>query len=220
MRLIGSLLVLLLGAPAFADLLNSQGVFEAYLDTNNGGSVPAGTFTYSQLSSGDSSLTGWTVGGAGIDLIRTYWTPHGGIISIDLAASGDGSLSRTLTTEVGQNYELRFWMAGIPTGGPNVKTMDITMGSTTVTGVSFDATGSSTTSMGWVEMVFKWTATSTSSTLQFTSTSGTASGAALDDLSVTATPEPGTLAFFGLGLGALGLWRRRVARAARSAAKS
>ena len=49
------------------------------------------------------SIGGWTVGGAGVDLIRGYWHAKDGAQSIDLNALNAGSLMRQdLVTVKGQ----------------------------------------------------------------------------------------------------------------------
>ena len=71
----------------------------------------------------------------------------------------------------------------------------------------FDETGHSPTSPGWVDTDFTFTANSPSTTLLFEGTSPGAAGASIDNVRVTALPEPTTAALARGGL--FLLWRVR-----------
>ena len=64
----------------------------------------------------------------------------------------------------------------------------------------------------WLQQSFLYTATSTTETLTFLA-QGTPTGlppmVALDGISLTAAPEPASIALFGVGLGVLAFLRRR-----------
>ena len=156
----------------------------------------------------------WTVGLGGVDWISSYWVPAEGDGSVDTAGNAPGSLSTILSTIAGQTYTLSFYLAGNPDGGSAVKQLNVQVG--TVNQVfTFDTTGHSKTSMGWVLESVSFVA-SGNDTLTFTSqdtlvTGGPSPyGAVLDGVSVsTAIPEPATYAFALLGLAGVCLFRRR-----------
>ena len=162
---------------------------------------------YTTVPSG-GTIGPWTVGGAGVDHIGTYWTPAEGNGSIDMSGMDAGSLSTTLTTVAGQNYTLSFYLAGNTDGGNTVKQLNVQVGNLDQV-FSFDTTGHSLTSMGWVLDSASFTATA-DTTLTFTSLEANPFGPALDLVTVsTVVPEPATYAFVMLGLAGIGLFRRR-----------
>ncbi len=138
----------------------------------------------------------WTVGGAGVDLVQTYWTPQEGAQSLDLnqdnqgPATPPGSIEQTLATTAGGTYLVSFWMAGnpdhtrAPDDGPAVKTMDVTFGGTTQS-FAFDVTGHVHAAPGWVPHQFLAVATGSSSLLRFASTTAGYAGPLVDNVSVT-----------------------------------
>jgi choice-of-anchor C domain-containing protein len=211
-------------AAALGLLFNSYGAHASPFVNGSFEVGPAvGPQGFTTLNGGDTSITGWTVGGPNtanaIDYIGGYWVSEDGTHSLDLNGLVPGSISQTFDVVAGHTYQVSFWMAGNPAGGPTIKTLDATA-DVTLSSASFDTTGTSLTNMGWTLKTFDFTATSTSETLSFTSTtigdsgvSGlpTAFGPALDNVSVTAIPEASTWAMMLLGLLGMGFiaYRRR-----------
>jgi choice-of-anchor C domain-containing protein len=196
--------------PASASLI-VNGSFEA-------GLASIGDFT--TLNGGDStSITGWTVTGGqnAIDYIGTYWQPADGSRSLDLNGLLPGGIKQTFSVVLGQTYQVSFEMAGNPAGGPVVKTLNGIVDVVT-DGFTFDTTNTSLSNMGWKPMSFTFTATTTSETLDFESTTTANSnnptypfafGPALDNVSVTAVPEPSTWAMMILGFIGVGFMAYR-----------
>lgn len=166
--------------PAFAATSVSNGSFE-------NGSNP-GVFT--TVSAGQTNITDWNVVSGTVDYIGTYWQASNGTRSIDMDGNDAGTISQTLATTPGATYTVTFDMSGNPDGGPVVKTMDVSAGTTTQS-FSFDTTGISKTAMGWVGKSFTFTTTSANTTLTFASTTPGFYGAALDNVAITQT-LPGT----------------------------
>ena len=166
-----------------------------------------GSFT--TLPAGSGAIDSWTVGNKTIDWIGTYWTPQDGSRSLDMSGLvGDaGSISQWFATASGQKYEVTFWMAGNPDGGPTSKTLNVATSVANNTNYTFDTTGHSLTSMGWVKESFFFTAGGPATTLTFTSGDSTGYGPALDNVSVI--PLPPSVLLLGSGLlGLVGLRRK------------
>lgn len=191
---------LLAGSAQAASIVN--GSFEF------GVNPPGASFT--TLSAGNTDLTGWTIGDGGIDWIGTYWQASNGVRSLDMTAVSAGSISQTLATVVGQRYLVTFDIAGNPdpNGGPTLKSLDVTVNGTGLANYTFDTSGFSVGAMGWASKSYSFVATSTASTLTFTSNNGFASGPALDNVAI-AVPEAATWVMMIAGFGMVGAVARR-----------
>jgi len=168
-----------------------------------------GSFITLGLNSTDIDC--WEVSSGSIDYIGTYWLASDGVRSIDLSATQSGGIkvSQDITTVIGQEYMVTFDMAGNPMGPPDVKQLRVTVGGSTFD-FHFDKTGHSCLDMGWETMMFTFTATGTTTSMNFENIgSSTACGAALDNVSMSPVPEPATglLLFFGL-LGVVGVKKK------------
>lgn len=194
--------VALLASSASADIV-VNGSFESYGGSGN-----------SNIGMG---LDGWTIGGpGGIDIVipelgkGEYWLPADGEVSLSLNWTQPSSITQVLATEPGQWYEVRFWMAAEIYGGPQWRTMDVTWNGGVIGSPSFEYTGQGPTELGWTEFSFLALGTGSDS-LSFVSTTPANYGPALDLVSVTPIPEPGSLALLSL-VGFAGLRRRREVR--------
>lgn len=159
------------------------------------GAVSGGYQTYSAVS----TMGGWTVSAGSVDLIGSYWVGDPGQ-SVDMAGLWqNGTIWQTiLNTIPGAWYHLTFDMSGNPDNNhqPQPKEVLVAFGNTTQT-FSFSSTVNTHQNMGWQPRAGDFQANSTSTLLQFTDVSGgvesgTAFGAAIDNVVLVPVPEPAT----------------------------
>lgn len=191
---------------ALAFLAPAQGAI-IFIDGFNFAGTPPSTIT--TIGPGGNINGVWTVGaGAGVDWITGYWTAAEGNGNIDVSAGSAGSVSTTLSTVAGWQYDLSFYMSGNHEGGNAIKQMQVTVGNLN-TIYNFDTTGINSSNMGWILQTGTFVA-SGNDVLTFTSLEANPFGPALDQVTVSDhVPEPST-ALLGLaGLASLALLRRR-----------
>lgn len=206
---------LLLGVAAamsFCSAANAATFMNGSFETS---STAPGTFT--TLAGGSTAINGWTVGGSSIDYIGSYWTAQNGSRSIDLAGSGIGSISQIFDTIAGQAYNVSFFVSRNPEGGVTPRTGFVDVGGAQ-TLVTYSNAASTLSNMLWEQRTFGFTATGASTTLRFSADPATSNGffgLALDNVAVSAVPEPATWAMmlFGFMLvgGAMRSRKKRIA---------
>lgn len=207
-------LVCALASFGWANLL-SNGSFELGNPTWN-------PYGFQSLFAPDNfTITGWTISAGSVDYIGTYWQAAHGSRSLDLAGLYyNGTIFQSFPTVPGVPYLVSFALAGNPDVQPRTTTVRVWVsdGSSTFDWADFNylVNGQTRTNMGWIYVSWIFTAQSPLTTLGFTSLDtyndpqwGYSFGPALDDVSVTAIPEPATLALLGLGLVAIGFLRRQ-----------
>ena len=182
------------------------------------GSFEGGTFTSSFITvpgGNSTTINGWVVTGNSVDYIGSYWAAQAGSQSIDLNGNGQGGIQQTFDTVVGQLYNVSFWLAGNTAGQPTVKSVQVGATGADSSIFTFDTTGLSLpNNMGWKNYNYQFTAgPGPSTTLSFASLNPGSFGAALDNVAVSAIPEPGTWAMMLLGIGLIGGAMRRRATA-------
>jgi len=151
-------------------------------------------------------FTGWTVNDAsgntfvaasGFDGISA----NSGTEYAALGAVGaDGTVSQTLNTVAGQNYVLSFFLAS---DGALPNDFSVNFGGNLI------AAGVSLPAFPMTQFSFDVTATSNSTTLTFFERNDPAY-LGLDDVSVVATPEPGSLALLSFGVVGLLGWIKKT----------
>jgi choice-of-anchor C domain-containing protein len=127
-------------------------------------------FDYVPLDPGSTALTGWTVTRAQIDYVA-FWADADGDFSLDLSGThGVGGIAQAFNTVVGQQYLVSFALAGNPEGGTPIKQLGVSAAGQSEV-FSFDTTGFSIDNMGWVNKTLIFTATASTTTLEFYSLS-------------------------------------------------
>src|SRR5476651_1294642 len=138
---------------------------------------------YERVGAGDSTITGWTVSDASVDLINNgqYGAINGTSIDM-LGTPGPGAISQSLNTVAGKNYTLTFDLSRNP---GDSSALYVSLGGAPAT----TYTGTSTIT----PYTLNFTATSASTVLKFESAASGYSGAVIDNVSVmAAVPEPET----------------------------
>jgi choice-of-anchor C domain-containing protein len=146
------------------------------------------------LSNGSTEITGWTVTGNSIDLLGPVWQASDGQRSLDLSGNYPGGIQQSFSTVPGVTYWVSFDLSGNPEGGPQFKTVRVTIGSFQQV-YSVDSANQTRSSLVWHPISFWFVASSSSATLSFTSLNSGAYGPLLDDVAVWPVPEPSSSLF-------------------------
>ena len=172
--------------------------------------VSANFNTYNAFD--NTSLTGWTVSKGSIDHIGNYWVGSDLRQSVDMSGNQAGQIFQNLTIPSAGTVVVNFDMAGNP-DQQGLKFLDVDLvGAGGTQTFQFDSTGHTRSSMGWITETATFNAPAAGSyQLLFTSQNQSAFGAALDNVRVQVPDAGASWVLFGLGVGALGLLRRKVA---------
>ena len=206
----------LIAIPASANLI-TNGSFES-------ATISPGSFT--NVASGSTAITGWTVALGNIDYIGSLWAASNGSRSLELEGSAGtcvlftncpGGIDQSFATTSGQQYIVTFDLAGNVFNIPVIKTIQVSAAGQSMD-FTFNTTGHSAANMGWVTEQWTFTANSSTTTLEFDSADAppTGWGPALDNVSVdpvgtvSGVPEPNSLLLMGTGLIALAAIRRTI----------
>jgi len=171
------------------------------------------------LDNGSSYMAGWTVNYSNIDLVPdTIWNPSLGANSVDMNGTpgGPGGIQTIIPTTIGTTYRVTFDIAAFmaPENMANPKTMDVTADGVTshfslTTTTYYDVPLTLPINVNWYSRTLEFIASTTSTTISFTSTTASdGSAMLLDNVSVEAVPEPAAPAMM-LGAAAMFALRRR-----------
>lgn len=176
----------------------------------------------------NSNLSGWSVLGSGsavMLLSTTYAEPNltfasqAGVAAIDLTGAGNtgttNSVSQTVTTLPGQVYRLEFWVGNADGSGNSSYTMPSSIALSINNGslqtfVNSDVTNRS---VNWRAFSVEFTATGASTTIAFSNATPIGDNyAGLDNVVLSAVPEPHPLLLAAIGLPYLVWYRNRRSR--------
>lgn len=208
-----------LALPARANLI-TNGSFETP-------TVPVGGFT--NFISGSTGITGWTVTGPEVSVVSGSYTSFGltfpaedGTQWLDL--TGDASnavegVKQTIATTSGVTYDLSYFVGNqVNPGGPygTTSTVDVLVDGSVIQ-KSTNSKGIGATIQVWQQFMTSFTATSSSTTVEFLNgdlasdnTNGLDNVVVVQGPTLTATPEPSTFTLFALALCGFLVLRKRM----------
>jgi hypothetical protein len=171
-----------------------------------------------------SSIDGWTATTGGIEVRNSVaGTAENGVNFVELDANFNSVMDQTVATVDGQAYQLSFWYSSRPVSpdngafpglivpaGSNGLSYDVGAGDVSV----YAPTANTDLDNDWTLYTTTFIATGSTTTLTFSATGTSDSfGTSLDNVILTAVPEPGELSLMATGLVLLaGLARRRQRR--------
>lgn len=203
---------------AAAALIGLSSGASAATFTNGSFEIGQAPGSFSTQAAGSTAITGWTVGGFGVDYIGSYWMASDGVRSIDLSALSAGSVAQSFTTVVGRAYQVIFDLSGNPDGGTGLRTAVVSINGSLPSIKSYVVTpANSRETMNWETFTYDFTAFSNLSTIVFASAEYSPFGPALDNVSVieggggigSTVPEPGSWALMIVGFGLVGVSARQ-----------
>ena len=155
------------------------------------------------IPAASTAIQNWTVVTNAIDYVGTEWAAQEGAKSVALNGSAPGTIEQSFATVAGTPYTLKFFQSGDPGIEPFIMTVRVRAAGQQQD-FSFDAEHVWPWGMGWAENTWVFNATSTTTTLQFTSLIAGGNGPAIDSVVVTgASPvgiadDPGASLAFAL----------------------
>ncbi len=198
------------------------GSFELGLFTPRG----PGLDNFQSLTGPSTTVTGWTVGGVGVDWLSSPdYAAHDGVHAIDLGYfdNGAGTITTSISTVIGATYSLSFLAAAVPGYPSYTNAGHVSAGS--LWNQAFAPAFSDPHDFAhqvYEDYAFSFTALNSTTSISFSAdTISTSYGPVIDQVSVSllsspgGVPEPATWALMILGFGAIGC----VARRSRAAAK-
>ncbi len=135
---------------------------------------------------GGNIQSGWTVTGDSVEWVcpSSFWTIPDGVQAIDLDGNAPGGLGQVLQTVPGVTYDVSFQMAGNIYCGDTIKDIEFIIGGQSQT-YSWDSTGEVATSLNWETHTLSYSATGSSTQIQFNSLDNNQScGPMIDDVVV------------------------------------
>ena len=137
-----------------------------------------------QLAAGSTAITGWLVTRTNIDYCTgTRWTAAQGGRSLGLNGSLPGGIAQTFVTQAHAQYTVRFYMCGDPFTSPAIKVMRVAAAGQSAD-FEADNTGMWPWDPGWNWHAWTFTATGSSTQLEFYSLMSGDAGPALDSVTV------------------------------------
>lgn len=82
---------------------------------------------YTMLTTGSTSIAGWTVSEGSINYITGYWPATDGVRSIGLNGDRAGAISQAFDTVPGMGYDVLFDRAGNVYGGSSLKSLQVAL---------------------------------------------------------------------------------------------
>ena len=155
-----------------------------------------------------SNLPGWTGGANGIELRNNVeGTAQDGVNFVELDTGANSSMSQTITLPGTGLYELSFWYSARPGIGAGSNGLDFNFGGNTGS-VLYTTAGGAVNNWQHYTGVFNLTGGPVTLTFSAAQTSDSLGGS-LDNVRVTAVPEPETYAMLLAGLGMMGFIANR-----------